>query len=194
MNRQALNNDNNAFFALCSNIVDHTDNAKSNVFLCTNILLRKILRLYLWYQRFLSVDGRGHKLRCDTSWACPPRRARLSGGSRKASRSHDTQWSGTAESRTLFLWCQRRCTLCTENKWPFETGTIIFFKSFTKLILLHHNYKPNYLNLFYMNHEFGFFPMLYQLLPKNFEQYTLCNLTLFLNQNSKRKKKEKQTR
>lgn len=158
MNRQALNNDNNAFFALCSNIVDHTDNAKSNVFLCTNILLRKILRLYLWYQRFLSVDGRGHKLRCDTSWACPPRRARLSGGSRKASRSHDTQWSGTAESRTLFLWCQRRCTLCTENKWPIETGTIIFFKSFTKLILLHHNYKPNYLNLFYMNHGFGFFP------------------------------------
>lgn len=108
---------------------NHTYNPiKLCFFLCTNILLNKILGLYLLYQIFLSVDGRGHKLRCDTSWACPPRRARLSGGSHRASHSRDTRWSGTAESRTPSPWCLRQCTLGTENEWPHEMSIALFFK------------------------------------------------------------------
>lgn len=41
MNRQTFNNDNNAFFALCSNTVDHTDNAKSNFFSLYKYLAQK---------------------------------------------------------------------------------------------------------------------------------------------------------
>lgn len=166
---------NNVFFALCSNTVDHIENTYPSFFLCIIISLRTTLWLYLLYQIFLSVDGRGHKLHCDTSWACPPRRERLSGESRRASRSRDTRWSGTAESRTPSPWCQRQCTLCTENKWPHETGIPLFLKFIYDInISLAIN-----LNLFHMNHEFVFFPMLYQFLPKNLKQYTFVTLHSF---------------
>lgn len=146
-------------------------------FLCTNILLNKILRLYLLYQIFLSVDGRGHKLHCDTSWACPPHRARLSGGSRRASHSRDTRWSGTAESRTPSPWCLRQCTLGTENEWPREMSIALFFLNhlwyWYSLII------ATNLNLFHRNHEFVFFPCaLSTFTYKNPQQYK-CTFVTF---------------
>lgn len=154
---------------------NHTYNPKLCFFLCTNILLNKILRLYLLYQIFLSVDGRGHKLRCDTSWACPPRRARLSGGSRRASHSRDTRWSGTAESRTLSPWCLRQCTLGTENEWPREMSIAFFFKSFMILIFIDHCHKSELIS--YKSWTCFFPCALSTITCKNLQQYKYTFVT-----------------